>query len=79
MQFQTKRGLSQHERSAHPVLRNNKRKLAAQPTANGPRAKEYGIKWTPQELENLLQLEVQLRGQRQIHKQMKQHFPGKTN
>jgi hypothetical protein len=72
------RGLSQHERSAHPVLRNNKRKLAAQPMAHRPKAKGYGKTWTQQEIENMLQLEVRLRGQLQIAKQMEQHLPRKT-
>jgi hypothetical protein len=34
--FTSKRGLSQHERFAHPVVRNEKRKLAAQPAGPLP-------------------------------------------
>jgi hypothetical protein len=78
LKFTTKRGLSQHERFAHPVARNEKRKLAGQPAGPLPKAKGYGKKWSQEEIDLMLELEVQPEGQ-QVAKRMLPHFPGKTN
>jgi len=44
--FRTQRGLSQHERTAHPESRNQKRRNAAQPAQARPEAKGYGKIWS---------------------------------
>jgi hypothetical protein len=77
-EFKTQRGLSQHERAAHPTLRNEKRQQAAQPAPPRPVAKGHGKTWRKEELELMLQLE-QFKGHPQISNKMLAHFPGKTN
>jgi hypothetical protein len=42
LKFRSRRGLSQHERSAHPVVRNEKRMLAAQPAAPFQERRDMG-------------------------------------
>jgi hypothetical protein len=76
--FRTKSGLSQHERSAHPVLRNEKRAAAAQPATSQPKSKGYGKTWTKEEIDTMLLLEAQFAGHQQVAKQMEAHLPGKT-
>jgi len=76
--FKTQRGLSQHERTAHPESRNQKRKDAAQPAQPRPEAKGYGKIWSKEDIDLMIQLEQQLKGHPRIAKEMTAHFPGKT-
>jgi hypothetical protein len=78
-EFRTQRGLSQHERAAHPALRNEKRQQAAQPAPPRPAAKGHGKTWRKEEIDLMIQLELRLKGHPQIAKQMLAHFAGKTN
>jgi hypothetical protein len=57
-EFRTQRGLSQHERAAHPALRNEKRQQAAQPAPPRPAAKGHGKTWSKEEIELMIQLEL---------------------
>lgn len=75
--FESKIGLSQHERHAHPKLRNAKRAAEAeQPAARGGRKLTV---WSAEELERLEQLNEQYRDERNINIRLMEFFPGKTN
>ena len=76
--FNTRRGLSQHERAAHPLVRNTKRQDAARPAQPRPPAKGYGKIWTKADVDRMLRLEVQLQGHPRVAKEMTAYFPGKT-
>ena len=76
--FQTQRGLSQHERVAHPSHRNEKRKPTGQQDAQPSNAKGYGKVWAKAEIDLMLQLELRFKGHPRIAKEMVSHLPGKT-
>lgn len=76
--FKTQRGLSQHERLAHPLERNAKRVEAARKRTIRDLYKGYGKVWTKEEVESMIRLEISLQGHPQIAKQMMAHLPGKT-
>jgi hypothetical protein len=49
--FRTQRGLSQHERKAHHLVRNKERQEAAQPVSPRPTAKGYGKTWNKEQID----------------------------
>lgn len=74
--FPTQRGLSQHQRLRHPLARNAARAAGAVPA---PRAQRRGKHlFSPEDIEQLSHLEVQLRGERFINKAMAERLPDKT-
>lgn len=73
--FFTKRGLSQHQRQAHPELRNQERMNLNQPSTKHPRP---GKAFSADEIEKMLRLELELRDERFIAKAMAVHFPNKS-
>ncbi|GJQ68522.1 hypothetical protein Trydic_g17092 [Trypoxylus dichotomus] len=74
--FATKRGLSQHQRLKHPLARNEAR---AAETATTSRATRRGkLLFSPEDLEQLFQLEVEFRGERFINKLIAERLPDKT-
>jgi hypothetical protein len=66
--FGSQRGLSQHERHEHPIVRNAARQVAATTTNERPKPKGFGSVWSKEEIELMLQLEVQLQKERFIAK-----------
>lgn len=74
--FESKSGLSQHERHAHPNIRNEKRAADYNPSAKG--GKKLTI-WTPAELELMKKLDFEYRNERNINIKLMEFFPGKTN
>ncbi|KAG8293941.1 hypothetical protein J6590_007608 [Homalodisca vitripennis] len=64
--FRTQRGLSTHERSAHPVVRNQKRAAAAAPTAQQPRMPGGRGKFTLDELNLMYRMEQHHHGHPRI-------------
>ncbi|CAC5401992.1 unnamed protein product [Mytilus coruscus] len=92
--FKTKIGLGQHERYAHPDLRNNNRienvkadierkqvNRKRKVTADSdaePKSKTRGI-WSEEEVTKLLALCEELKGTKNINKAIALHLPGKTN
>lgn len=73
--FQTKIGLSQHERHAHPAVRNVVR--AGGLNGTEPRTRQ-GKVFTMQEEEKMFELEIVLRHESNISSKMREHLPGKT-
>ena len=57
LSFQSQRGLSQHERNAHPLVGNTKRQQAAQPSPKRPNAKGFGKISSKEEIDLMLELE----------------------
>ena len=78
LSFQSQRGLSHHERKAHPLVRNTKRQQAAQPAPPRPNAKGFGKIWSKEELDLMLELERRFKGHSRIAKDMSSYLPGKT-
>lgn len=77
MKFDSKIGLSQHERHVHPDLRNIKRTAeASKPTEGAGRKLTI---WTAEELEELERLDREFQGERNINVRLMEFFPGKTN
>ena len=79
--FKTKRGLSLHERHAHPVVRNEKRVAArtgGSKTTNAPRGLHNSSRWTPDEVEKLRELAIKHAGEKRINMLIQPHFPDKT-
>jgi hypothetical protein len=77
--FRTRRGLSTHERAAHPVLRNMKRAEKVQPAPPRGGPKGYGKVWTAEEISQMMKLEVRFHGHLTIAKMMTPYFPTKTS
>ena len=73
--FVTKSGLSQHERHEHPEIRNAARAGGPAIQVQPPRR---GKVFSEEEENRMLQLEVELRGERLVANLMKDHLPGKT-
>jgi hypothetical protein len=76
--FATERGLSQHERFAHPEIRNEKRQRAATGNEGAELTKCYGKTWSKEEVDTMMRLELSLRGHPTISRQMTEHLPNKT-
>jgi uncharacterized C2H2 Zn-finger protein len=73
--FNSKVGLSQHQRHDHPLIRNAARKEKE----NRPKPKGFGQTWRKEEIELMHELEVRLRGERNIASKMCEFLPNKTN
>ncbi|GFG30127.1 hypothetical protein Cfor_07569, partial [Coptotermes formosanus] len=76
--FKTQRGLPQHERLVHPVVRNEKREKAATERPVRGLAKGFGKIWRKEEIETMMRPKKSLHEHPQIAKQMMAHIPGKT-
>ena len=80
--FKTKRGLATHERSQHPIVRNNKRvaaqNAAAQPKQKSIYAQRGNSLWSEEEFALLIELDQKYQGQKRINTLIQPHFPGKT-
>ncbi|CAL1672581.1 unnamed protein product [Lasius platythorax] len=77
MSFESKIGLSQHERHAHPRVKNTKRAAEAEQPAE-----KCGRKltvWSAEELERFDQLSTKYSGEKNINIKLMEFFPGKTN
>jgi hypothetical protein len=77
--FKTMRGVSQHERHEHPLVRNETMKAEAAQSAEPRKPKCFGQVWTKDEIESMLELETLLRGERFIAKKMCEFLPTKSN
>lgn len=73
--FKTQRGLSQHERHAHPVVRNQKRMAAAE-KPNRPRNRASA--WSKEEVELLIRLNELFKHERQPNKRIGEFLTTKT-
>uniref|UniRef100_A0A803VHT8 Reverse transcriptase domain-containing protein n=1 Tax=Ficedula albicollis TaxID=59894 RepID=A0A803VHT8_FICAL len=76
--FQTKIGLGQHKRHAHPLLRNQERIAASHPKETSNRGAHKRC-WTKEEEEMLIKLEAQFEGHKNINKLIAEHITTKTN
>jgi hypothetical protein len=77
--FNSQRGLSQHERHEHPTVRNEAREATAIATKGRPKPKGFGLVWSREEIELMLELEDRLQGMRFIAKEMTKFLPSKNN
>jgi hypothetical protein len=75
--FKTRSGLSQHERTAHPLVRNAARELTSNQPSSKPLPKSYGKIWTQTEIELMLDMEVRFYSNPRIAKAMEPYLPGK--
>jgi hypothetical protein len=73
------RGVSQHERHEHPLVRNETRKAEAAQSSEHRKPKGFGQVWTKEEVECMLELETLLQGERFIAKKMCEFLPTKSN
>uniref|UniRef100_A0A8C0TZ11 Reverse transcriptase n=1 Tax=Cyanistes caeruleus TaxID=156563 RepID=A0A8C0TZ11_CYACU len=78
MSFQTKIGLGQHKRKAHPAIRNQERIEAAKPKETSARGAHKKC-WSEEEENLLIQLIKQYEGNRNINKLIAEHIPSKTS
>lgn len=78
--FDTKRGLSTHERLMHPNLRNTKRQATNMPL-NTVRidGRSRRAVWTQEEVELLKQLEIRFSNCRYLNKEIAKFITNKTN
>jgi len=74
--FGTAIGRSQHERHAHPELRNQKRREAAEAPTRGPG--RTPTVWTPEESALLIELNERFQGNYNINMKILEFLPGKT-
>ena len=75
--FDTKIGLGQHKRFAHPVVRNIERIAASRPEECSARGVHRQC-WTEEEVELLQRLDKQCEGSKNINKLIAEHIPSKT-
>lgn len=82
MSFDTKRGLSTHERIKHPAVRNEKRqneqkpKAVSEPSSNA-RGKHKKV-WTDEEIETLKKLDIKYYNYKQPNVHIKKYITTKT-
>jgi hypothetical protein len=76
--FKTKRGLSQHERLVHPSRRNDARKEGATRGTSRPPATGFGKIWSKGEIDTMLRLEHEFKGDGKIAKRMQAFLPSKS-
>lgn len=74
--FDSLSGLSQHERHAHPKVRNLRRQMEAEKPHGIPGRREYI--WNQEETNLLISLDERFRGARFPNKEIKAYFPNKT-
>jgi hypothetical protein len=77
--FNSRVGLSQHERHEHPLVRNAARAEAAKKPPGNPRSKGFGQVWSKEEIELMHDLEIRLQGERYIANRMCEYLPSRTN
>ncbi|GCC16572.1 hypothetical protein chiPu_0022439 [Chiloscyllium punctatum] len=78
--FKTTRGLGQHERHAHPLLRNEKRKIGVKKgkvKEVDPEKVRKGI-WSITEVAEVQRLEIEFKGCKNINKRMAERIITKT-
>jgi hypothetical protein len=73
------RGVSQHERHEHPLVRNEARIVEAIQGSERPKPKRFGQVRTKEEIERMLELEILLQGEKFIAKKMCEFLQSKTN
>ncbi|CAL7932962.1 unnamed protein product [Xylocopa violacea] len=75
LSFGSKRGLSTHERSRHPEIRNQKRMLQTKSKKIGGRS---AYEWTQDEVRLLTELEQRFHNLHQINKEIHKYLPSKS-